>query len=196
MGAFLLAATPAGKTAYLLVDILVCIWLLGGIIIGAKKGFVECFFKLISTVVAVIVAILLATWLLDLTNGLFGLQDKLGNSFSGIFDSVKGFDEPVYNEERLQIALTELKLPKALDKFVIKYFNTYPIEQLETNPPIAAEVFGGALGYLLSMVIAGLILFIVAKIVLKLLRKGLTALVEKVAAVRVLNTILGTLISV
>ena len=33
MGAFLLAATPAGKTAYLLVDILVCIWLLGGIII-------------------------------------------------------------------------------------------------------------------------------------------------------------------
>lgn len=195
MSWFLLAeAAPASKTMYLLVDILVCLWLVGGIIIGAKKGFVECFFKLISTIAALVLAIMFAAWLLDLTNGLFGLQEKLNGVFSVSFDSVKGFDEEVYNVERLQIAINELKLPKALGNMVIKFFNkNYSIEQLETAPPIAAEVFGGALAELLCLVIAGIVLFIIAKILLKLLRKILTALVEKLSAIRVLNAILGTL---
>lgn len=194
MNWFLLAAAPAGKTMYMLVDILIVIWLVGGIIVGAKRGFVECFFKLISTILALILAIMLASWLLDVTNGLFGLEKTLAKPFDGAFDSVNGFDESVYNVDRLQIAINELKLPKALGNLVIKYFNkTYTLEMLETNPPIAADVFSGALGYLLALVIAGLIIFIVAKILIGLLKKALTALVEKVSAIRALNAILGTL---
>ena len=71
MNMFLLASAsaeaPAGKTAFLLVDILVIVWLVGGMINGGKRGFVDCFFRLISTIAALVLAILLATWVLDLT---------------------------------------------------------------------------------------------------------------------------------
>lgn len=194
MSMFLLAASASSsKTVYLLLDVLVCLWILGGVIAGGKKGFVECFFKLISTVLALVIAIMLASWLLDLTDGLFGLEGKLGGVFSGSFDSVDGFDEYVYTETRLQSALDELHLPNALNKLVIKYFNeSYSTQDLMLDTPTAAEVFSGALGYLLALVIAGLIIFIIAKILLRLIRKGLTALVEKISAIRVLNSVLGT----
>lgn len=196
MNMFLLASASAeasaGKTAFLLVDILVIVWLVGGMINGGKRGFVDCFFRLISTIAALVLAILLATWVLDLTNGMFGLQDKLSHTFSGSFDSIEGFNEEVYDVERLQMAIDRLKLPKALGNLVIKYFNkNYTLMELELNPPIAAEVFGGTIAELLCLVIAGIVLFIVAKILLALLRKALTALVEKITLANVLNVILG-----
>ena len=43
---------------------------------AAKKGFVECFFGFISTVLAIIVAFLFMNALMSATNGLFGLQGK------------------------------------------------------------------------------------------------------------------------
>ena len=42
---------------------------------AAKKGFVKCFFKFISTIIAIVVAFLFMNAVLEWTNGLFGLQD-------------------------------------------------------------------------------------------------------------------------
>lgn len=171
---------------YLLVDVLICLWLIGGIIVGAKKGFVECFFKLISTVLALFVAIILADQLLGWTDGLFGLSEKIGESFSEKFATSDEMNKYILSSSQLE----ELGLPEALTKLLVSYYEKGYGGQNVT----AAMVLGGAIGHLLALVIAGLIIFIIVKILLRLIRKSLTALVEKVAAIRVLNSILGTVL--
>ena len=44
---------------------------------AAKNGFVKCFFKFISTIIAIIVAFLFMNAVIEWTNGLFGLQDMI-----------------------------------------------------------------------------------------------------------------------
>ena len=176
---------------YLLVDVLICLWLIGGIIVGAKKGFVEYFFKLISTVLALFVAIILADQLLGWTDGLFGLSEKIGESFSEKFAAGGEMNKYILSSSQLE----ELGLPEALTKLLVSYYEKgYGGQNVMFNPPTAAMVLGGAIGHLLALVIAGLVIFIIVKIWLRMIRKSMTELVEKVAAIRVLNSILGTVL--
>ena len=69
---------------------IVCIFLFA--ISNAKKGFVECFFGFISTILAVIVAFLFMKGVLSWTGGLFGLQGVIENAAVNALNKVVGFD--------------------------------------------------------------------------------------------------------
>ncbi len=70
---YALCATSAST----FIDVAVCIFVLASVFLGAKKGFINCFFKVISGVVALTVAISFAKPFVDATNGLFGIKEKL-----------------------------------------------------------------------------------------------------------------------
>ncbi len=61
-----------------LLDGLVIVVLLIHIISCTKKGFIECLFGLISTIVAFAVAYLFSNTLLELTDGFFGVAEEVG----------------------------------------------------------------------------------------------------------------------
>ncbi len=188
MQIFLLEATPA--LSNWLVDALVLLCIIGGVISAAKKGFVECFFKFISTLVAIMGAILLAGAVLEWTGGLFGMQDGLTESFSETF-SKGAFAMAIPSAEALAVRLKEeLSLPDMFVELIVEWY-------VEQNFPMGMSlgaIFGGAIARLLSLLIVGVILFILIKLLLKLLSKVLTAIIEKIPLVGTANTLLGALV--
>ena len=66
------------SSAVYIIDALVVIVVLIFAVKGAKKGFVDCLFGIISTLGAIVIALLFTKAFLGLTGGLFGLQ---GNRF-------------------------------------------------------------------------------------------------------------------
>ncbi len=191
MNFFLLAAQAAAESggsspANYLLDILVVVVLIGYIIGGAKKGFVNCFFKFISSFVAILVAIALAGAFVNLTGGLFGLQETLADKFVATFEGMgEGWNQPL-PWEYLQEGLVESGFPKAITDLVTKMYSGHEGEALSLG-----MVFAGAIGRLLTLVIATIVLFIILKIVIFILRKTLTALIEKIPLVNKLNGLLG-----
>ena len=80
---------------------------------SAKKGFVDCFFGFVSTILAVIAAFMFMKGLLTWTEGLFGLQDAIENALIGAFGKVKGFDIDV-SAAGIEAALEDKNLPSFL----------------------------------------------------------------------------------
>ena len=80
---------------------------------SAKKGFVDCFFGFVSTILAIIAAFTFMKGLLAWTDGLFGLQGAIENGLIGAFGKVKGFDVDV-SAAGMEAALEDKNLPSFL----------------------------------------------------------------------------------
>ena len=74
------------------VDLIVILFLVGFAIVCAKKGFIECLFGFLSTVVALVAASILAKVIVDATNGWFGVQNWLADILTTAFNKISGFE--------------------------------------------------------------------------------------------------------
>ena len=71
---------------------------------AANKGFVKCFFKFISTIVAIIVAFLLMNAVLQWTGGLFGLEGIIKDGYTSVIEcTAEDYNDP----QGYQIVLRE-----------------------------------------------------------------------------------------
>lgn len=176
----------AFQTAYLL-DIAIIIILLLGALKDAKKGFINCVFGLIITIVALVVAFFCAATVVEATGGLFGLGDVICSAIEDSLLGIVGFDADV-SEEGLVAALEGANLPPFLAELIASNGVEAP-----AGTTLAAHI-STTIGGFVTLVVTGILLFVLSKLVLTLVEKIFTALVSKVSLLGAVNSILGALI--
>ena len=182
----------AVKWSNYILDGVAILLILGYIIVCARRGFVECFFSFITMTVAIVLAVSFAKGLLSVTNGLFGLQDKLTETFTKSFEKVETFSV-VVSEGGLESALKEQNMPGILVNLAVKWFGSG--ENIPEGTTIAM-VLGEVSSQLLSLLISGFAIFLVAFILLFLLRKILSAIINSITLLGFANTLLGSLVGI
>ena len=179
-----LNALCAAWTVYA-VDILAVVVLFVFAVAAAKRGFVACFFGLISTLVAILVAFLFMKSLVNWTNGIFGLQTVVENASASGLSKITGFDIDI-SSQGLETALSG-KLPQFLINIVVENVGKSEVPAGTT----VAMVVGETIGRLAVSLIAWLALFLVVKLLLRLLERVLSSVIEKIPLVGTLNNLLG-----
>ncbi|MBQ8394902.1 MAG: CvpA family protein [Clostridia bacterium] len=168
------------------VDVFVLLFLVAFVFICAKRGFVECLFSLLSTAIALFVAVTFAKLLLSVTGGLFGLQGALENGLTGSFAKLEGFNAEV-SAQGIEDSLATQNLPAILANLAVKWFG-------KTQPPegtTLAMVFGGVCARLLSLLLVGAIIFVLCKVLLYFIKRALNDFVESIVILDSINTALG-----
>lgn len=183
----------AVKWSNYILDGVALLLILGFAIVCARRGFVECFFSFITVTVAVILAVSLAKGLLSITGGLFGMQDALTKSFTGKFEKVEGFTAVVSGDGGLEAALQEQNMPGILVNLAVKWFGSG--ESLPEDTTIAM-ILGEVSARLLSLLISGVVIFLVSFICLFLLKKILSALINSISLLGFVNALLGVCVGI
>lgn len=168
------------------VDAVVVIVMFTFAVSSAKKGFVECFFGFISTILAVVAAFTLMKGVLSLTDGLFGLQGVIENAVVGGLGKVVGFDIDV-SAAGIEAALQDKNLPTFLINAVVDSVGNQEVPVGTT----LAMIVGGTIAEFAATLVAWLAVFIIAKLLLKLVRNVLNSIVESLPIVGSLNHLLG-----
>ena len=184
----LYALCMASPAAYV-VDIVIVVALIVFVAICAKRGFVNMIFHFASGLVVLIAAIALAQVVVNITGGLFGLQDSLTQKFTETFSKLSGFDVDVAGQDVGQL-LQAGDLPTVIASLVIKKHAGTILAPGTTLGMLA----GSTVAELLCKLIAGVALFVVLKILFKFLRKVFNAITNKIKILGKLNRILGAVV--
>lgn len=170
-----------------IVDIIAIIVMLIAVFKDARAGFIRSIFGLIISVVSIVVAFLFADDVRGMTDGVFGLQTTIVNSLSSTFaDWGLAFDA---SQEGIRNELMNVGFFKTLPFLV-----DVVIEQINTGLPAGTMLnvhLGETVGILATNVVVGLVLYILCRLVLTIVEKLLTSLVENVTLLDALNTLLG-----
>lgn len=153
---------------------------------SAKKGFVECFFGFISTIFAVVAAFTLMEGVLSWTEGLFGLQDAIENAVVGGLGKVAGFDIDV-SAAGIEAALEDKNLPSFLINAIVSSVGNQEVPVGTT----LAMIVGGTIAEFTATLVAWFAVFLIVKLLLKLVRRVLNSIVEALPIVSSLNHLLG-----
>ena len=172
--------------ANIIVDIIAVVAILIFAIIGAKKGFIDCFFSLVTTILAIVLAFSLMKSVMRWTGGLFGLEDVIIGWCENALLKIRGFSLDVSNSG-LEAALAEQDLPKFLIDMVIEQFGDESIAAGTT----LAMIVGSSLGSLVTSLISWVVVFIVSKLLLWIVKKIIMAIVDSVKPVAFVNHLLG-----
>ncbi len=167
------------------VDAIIAAVILVFAIVSARRGFVECFFGFISTLVAILIAFLLMKTFVRVTGGVFGLQGAIEKGCVRALSKIKGFDTDISSQG---IAETlSGKLPAFLVNIVLENISNGDVPAGTT---IAMSVGNTVSGFAINL-IAWLILFLVIKLLIRLIERFLTSIINKLPIVGSLNTVLG-----
>ena len=181
----MLSGLNAGWVNYA-VDALVVILMIMFAVSSAKKGFVECFFGFISTIFAVVAAFTFMKSALSWTEGLFGLQGVIENAVTGGLGKVAGFDIDV-SAAGIEAALEGKNLPSFLINAVVSSVGNQEVPVGTT----LAMIVGGTIAEFTATLIAWFAVFILTKLLLKLVHNLLNSIVESLPIVGSLNHLLG-----
>ena len=187
-GMFLQNLCAVQWTNYL-VDGVLALVLLGYVIYCAKRGFIDCFFGFFSTIIALLAAIFLAKVLLNVTGGLFGLKNTLDKTFTDAFMKVKGFDTHVVGESTEEM-LKSKQMSAILVQLVLKM--TKSAEQ----GTVLAVALGDVTSSLATTILCGAAIFILAKLLMRLMKGVLEGVAQRLKIVGAVNTLLGGFVGV
>ena len=170
-----------------MVDIVAVIIILTAVFKDTKKGFIKSIFGLIISVASIAVAFLFADTAREMTDGAFGLQNLIINGLSSTFaDWGLAFDA---SQEGIRNKLMDIGFFKTLPFLV-----DIVMEQIDTGLPAGTMLnvhLGETVGVLATNVVVGIALFILCRIILSVVEKLLTSLVENITLLGALNTLLG-----
>jgi len=173
-------------TGSIIADILVLVVFFIFAFVAMKKGFIECFFALVSTAIAILLAFLFMKSFVRWTNGLFGLQELIQDACEGASSKIKGFTIDV-SAEGLRELLQEKHFPEFLIQSVLE---SVANKEVSAGTTVALLLAQKVSGFAVSL-LAWFAVFFLAKLFLLLLRKTLHAVVEKLPIVGAVNHLLG-----
>ncbi len=176
----------AFQAAYAL-DIACALILIIWAFIGAKKGFVKCFFGLVSTLIALVLAITLASTVSGWLNSAFGMTGFFSGKFENTFLKINGFDADI-SSVGIASALENVNLPGFLKDLILK--NLGEVNNLPAGTTLASQVAPVAAQFV-GLLISGLVIFIVARLLLLIVEKILSSIVRSWSVAAALNGILG-----
>lgn len=169
-------------------DVIAILFIIGFTIVCAKRGFIDCFFGFISTLVALILAVTLAKTVMQITGGLFGARGALTESATKWFSKLDGFDVDI-SAIGTEEALKKADLPAVIAKLVLKTTGS----TVESGTTLGM-LLGSTVGRLLCLLLCGLILFVLIKILIKILRNVLTKIADSIPILDGINSLLGALV--
>lgn len=193
-GIFMLAIVF--KAAYI-IDIVLLIAMIIWAIVDAKRGFITCFFSFISTIVAIIVVAVFSKSIINWTNGLFGLEDLLAKGLGNWLGGMEIFTYDISQEGIFEYIET-LSLPGFLKTAVNDEITAiYETNGWEIAAGTTLGQFVGAeiAGYLISIICAVVIFFLV-KLIMLILRGIFNNIAESVPVFQKLNTIFGMIVGI
>jgi uncharacterized membrane protein required for colicin V production len=155
-----------------------------------KKGFVNCFLTFASGIVVLILAFTLASPILQLTEGWFGLQEAITDGIVGAFAKVKGFNVDI-SSASLEAIMQEKHLPGFLENAII----SAGVEGVPQGTTLAM-LAGGKLGEYASVLISFIAVYLLGKLAFKLLQKVLDKIIPKLPVIGKLDGWLGLLLGV
>ena len=144
-------------------------------LIGAKKGFVKCFFGLVSTLIALVLAITLASTVSGWLDSAFGMTEFFSGKFENTFLKINGFDADI-SSVGIASALENVRLPGFIKDLILK--NLGEVNNLPAGTTLASQV-------------APVVIFIVSRLLLLIVEKILSSVVRSWSVAAALNGILG-----
>lgn len=170
-----------------LVDIVLAVVLIGYVVYCGKRGFIDCLFGFFSTIIALLAAICLAKALVHVTGGLFGLRDAFDRRFTKAFMRLDGFDTHVVGESTVEM-LKNSGVSTVLAQLVLK------MTKNAQSGMLLAEALGDVTASLAVTLLCGLVIFILVKLLLRLVKKGMEGVAQKIKIVGAVNTLLGAFV--
>ncbi len=174
------------KAGNIVADILVGIVVLIFALVAMKRGFIDCFFSLVSTLLAIILAFIFLKPFLSWTNGLFGLGGAIETGCTNFFSKIKGFDLDISNDG-IRALLEDKKLPSFLVQSVL---DSVENSELATGTTVAMLLAQKVRGFAMSL-LGFVVLFFLVKLLLLITRGLVNSLIERLPIVRSANHILG-----
>ena len=174
------------STVGLIIDIVIISALLIFALIGIKKGFLHSVISLFSWAFCLLIAFLTAKYVAGWINGIFDFAGLIGNKISdGLIESNNFFAQAINsfsNKEAVIAAIPEDT--NGLIKQIIKVVFSNSAVNMNSTDTIGSIV-GNSLGQIITIVIAGILIFVVLKIAVALLTK----LFNKISQTKVLGTV-------
>ncbi len=175
-------------TNYIL-DILAGVFLFVTLLVCGKRGFIRCFFGIVTTMLALVLALTLSKAILSGTGGLFGLQDWLGGRFETFFAKLSGFNADI-SESGVEAALKEQNASAIVARLVMKAAGKQ--EEITAGTTLAM-LLGQSTAGLAATLIVGILVYFGTKLLMRLLRGILESLANKMPLMKGTNTLLGTI---
>ena len=155
--------------------------------ICARKGFINCFFGLVSKAASILIALFFAKIFIELTDGLFGLEELLREKMEVAFAKINGFNEDI-SQTGIDVAIKEQNISGVLAGLVMKLVGTQTSFPAGTTIAMLVSEKMAGIAVLLS---SGVILFFVARIGLRFLKGVLTAIASRITLMNGINMLLG-----
>lgn len=187
-----LNALSAVQASNWIIDVVVILFTLIMFITCARRGFIDCFFGAISTILAVLVAFSFAKLFVSATDGLFGLADTIQVKLESAFAKIEGFDADV-SKNGVEEALKTQNVSALLSGLVMKLVGKQ--DSIEAGTTLAM-LLGEATSSLAVNLISGFILFVLTKISVWFLGGVLNVIVESIHLAKGLNILLGAVVGV
>ena len=173
----------------IILDVAVVVILLIFAITSAKKGFVEGVFGLLTTVVALGVALLCANIVVDATGGLFGLKETIHSGVLEFLTGIEGFDTDI-SKDGLEASL-QGKLPDFVISTIVAEYGA----DVPAGTTIAMQLTTPATDFV-AFVIAAVVLFIVAKIILSIVKSILSGIINAIGLLGAIDKLLGFVLGI
>ncbi len=168
-------------------DIIVAIFILVSMLSCGNKGFIACILGAASTILAFFVATTLAGKTLDITGGLFGLQDWFAKKFTTSFAKLDGFNVDV-SQKGVEAALAEQNIAAIVGRLVLK-----SAEKEVAAGTTLAMLVGNSTARLAAILVCGVGLFIVVKLLVHFLKRILTNIMDELGPLGKINSLFGVL---
>lgn len=186
------------STIGLIVDIVIVLTILIFGLIGFKKGLLKSVISLFSWGVCLIVAFFTAKYVAGWINGLYDFSTLIGNKISNNLVKMNQYFAQSINVyeaggKDALIAAIPGDINGLLKQLIKVVFSTTNVNMSTTDT--IGSVVGYALGNISMMIISGILVFVVLKIVIKLLSK-LFDNIERIKILGGLNKILGLTLGV
>jgi uncharacterized membrane protein required for colicin V production len=178
------------KTTYI-ADLVFLIFVIIFMLVYARKGFINVFFSFISSVIAVIVAVLFAARLQTVSGGLFGFEGACGGWIGNGLSKITPFDMDI-SAEGIEAQISALALPAFIKEAVLA--EIVAIAPEVASGTLLGQYVGVVLSQYLVLFICGAALFFGVKLVMLILRKAFTALAERIGFFRKINRLGGLLV--
>lgn len=172
--------------AAIVVDVAVFIFFLVFAIMGFKKGFFRSLVGIISTVVAVFGAVYFAPSVVKFLEETFAVGTNLTKTITEMFAAKEGFDLP-FNQENLELFVTNMGIPSFLSGLVVSLLGDFE----NTAGKTVGEVLPASLSALAMNAICVVALFLLFTLLLWLVSKIFTKLLDSIPVIGALNRLLG-----
>lgn len=178
-------------TIGIIIDIAIVLVVVISTIIGYKKGFLKSVLSLFSWVVCLLIAVFTAKYVAGWLNGLYDFSALIGNKISkSLIGSNEFFTKAISsfaNKEEI-IATLPADLNGLLKQLIKVVFSTASVDM--TSSATIGSFVGACLGDICVVVAAGLLVFIVLKVVVSILSR-LFDKIDKTVILGGLNKLLG-----